>query len=195
MTIIKSPSPNFYSRQGYKPELIVVHITEGYFPSDLQYLRNPAPIGGVGPVSAHDLIAPDGTIHELVDWQYGAWHAGRVLNPTAKLLKKNWLGSYINPNYYSYGIEVSCMPPAAPTPMQLTALKERLKERLTLFQLPTDRDHVIGHREIFSGKTCPGPINLDQIVIELTLPTSIPTVTMVDKEMFKQQIINLIKEL
>jgi N-acetyl-anhydromuramyl-L-alanine amidase AmpD len=169
MNIIKSPSPNFYGRQGYKPELIVVHITDGYFPSDLAWLRNPNPPPPAGPVSSHDLIAPNGDVHELVDWQNGAWHAGRVLNPTAKL-KKNLWGGYINPNYYSYGIEVSCKPPSVPTPAQIENLKARIKDRLALFGLPTDRDHVIGHKEIYSGKTCPGPIDIDQLVIKMVAP-------------------------
>ena len=164
MNIIKSLSPNFYGRQGYKLKLIVVHVTDGYFPSDLAWLRNPA-----SEVSSHDLIAPNGDVHELVDWQNSAWHAGRVLNPTAKL-KKNLWGGYVNPNYYSYGIEVSCKPPAAPTPAQMESLKARIKDRLTLFNLPTDRDHIIGHKEIYSGKTCPDPINIDQLVIEMVTP-------------------------
>lgn len=170
MNIIQSPSPNFYSRQEHAPSLLVIHVTDGYFPGDLDYLRNPAPLGGVGLVSSHDLIAPNGDVHELVDWQNGAWHAGRVLNPTAKLLKKNWFGNYINPNFYSYGIEVSCKPPAVPTPAQFESLRQRIKDRLALFGLPTDRDHVIGHKEIYSGKTCPGPINLELLVQELIAP-------------------------
>lgn len=191
MNIVKSPSPNFYSRQGYKPELIVVHITDGYFPSDLEWLRNPSPPPPVGPVSSHDLIAPNGDVHELVDWQNGAWHAGRVLNPTAKFLKKNWLGSYINPNFYSYGIEVSCKPPAVPTPAQFESLKQRIKDRLALFALPVNRDRVVGHHEIFSTKTCPAPIDVDKLVIELVAPPP----NMVDKEAFKLKIIEAIKNL
>lgn len=171
MNIIKSPSPNFYSRQGYKPEFIVVHITDGFFPSDLAWLRNPNP--PTGPVSSHDLIAPDGTLHELVDWQNGAWHAGRVLNPTAKFLKKNWLGNYINPNLYSYGIEVSCKPPAMPTLAQFESLKQRIKDRLALFGLPVNRDRVVGHHEIYSGKTCPAPIDIDKLVIDLIAPPAV----------------------
>ena len=168
MNIVKSSSPNFYSRQGYKPEFIVVHITDGYFPSDLEWLLNPA-----SQVSSHDLIAPNGDCHELVDWQNGAWHAGRVLNPTAKLLKKNMWGSIINPNYYSYGIEISCKPPALPTIAQFETLKQRIKDRLALFVLPVNRDRVIGHHEIYSEKTCPAPIDIDKLVIDLIVPPAV----------------------
>ena len=183
MNIIKSPSPNFYSRQGYKPEFIVVHITDGYFPSDLEWLRNPA-----SQVSSHDLIAPNGDVHELVDWQSGAWHAGRVLNPMAKLLRKNLWGGYINPNYHSYGIEVSCKSPAIPAPAQMESLKQRIRDRLALFALPIDRDHVIGHKEIFSAKACPGPIDVDQLVIEIIAPT-------VDRIAIAKQIKELVDKL
>ena len=89
MQIIQSPSPNFYSRGGYGPEVIVVHVTDGLFPGDLNWLRNPK-----SQVSSHFLIAPDGTVHQLVAEANAAWHAGRVQNPTAPL-KKN-----VNPNLY-----------------------------------------------------------------------------------------------
>lgn len=171
MNITQSPSPNFYSRQGYKPELIVVHVTDGYAHGDLHYLQNPNPPGGVGPVSAHFYIDPAGAIHQLVREDQGAWHAGRVLNPTAKLLKKNWLGQHVNPNYYTVGIEVSCKPPVEPTPAQMVSLKWLIGNHLkTLLNVTIDRDHIIGHREIFAGKTCPATLNVDKLVTELMPP-------------------------
>ncbi|MCR4307371.1 MAG: N-acetylmuramoyl-L-alanine amidase, partial [Candidatus Berkelbacteria bacterium] len=137
MNIIQSPSKNFYNgRFGHKPELIVVHITDGYFPGDLNWLRgasNP-------PVSSSYFIAPDGTAHQLVDDANGAWHAGRILNPTFKLFK----GMNINPNWYTIGIEVSCRPPAVPAVAQMNSLKELIKELCVKHNIPVDRDHIIG---------------------------------------------------
>lgn len=185
MQIIQSPSTNHYNgRNGYKPELIVVHITDGYFPGDLNWLRG----ASQPPVSSSYFIAPDGTAHQLVDDANGAWHAGRILNPTFKLFK----GMNINPNWYTIGIEVSCKPPAVPTPAQMIVLKQLIKELCVKHNIPVDRDHVIGHKEIFSAKTCPGPINMDQLVAEMAV---VPPPTMVDKEEFKKKIINYIQSL
>lgn len=187
MEIIQTPSKNFYNgRFGYKPELIVIHCTDGYFPGDLNWLRgdsNP-------PVSSSYFISPASGIYQLVDDANGAWHAGRVLNPTAKLLKKNAAGVVINPNYYSLGIEVSLKPPALVTPGQWDSLKKLVRELCARHGIPVDRDHIIGHKEIFSGKTCPGTINVDQLVAELVTPSN-----MVDKEEFKNKIITYIKSL
>lgn len=158
MKRIKSPSPNFSSRNGFKPELVVVHCTEGHFPTDLEYLRNPNPGGSVGPVSAHFLIAPNGDIHELVDVANTAWHAGRVMNPTVPLKPG------INPNLYSIGIETSVKPGGNATPEQLISLKELVRGLGTKYTIPLDRNHVIGHRDIFSAKVCPGTINIYDIL-------------------------------
>lgn len=192
MQIIQSPSKNFYNgRFGYKPELIVVHITDGYYPGDLNWLRG----ASVPPVSSSYFIAPDGTTHQLVDDANGAWHAGRVDHPTAKLVVAR---PGINPNWYSIGIEVSLKPPATIQPEQRVSLKELIRELCAKHGIPIDRDHIIGHKEIFSLKTCPGSVNVDQLVAELAQPTPpvpVPPPVMVDKEAFKKTIINYIQSL
>ena len=193
MNIIQSPSKNFYNgRFGYRPELIVVHCTDGSYPSDLDWLRgtsNP-------PVSSSYYVAPDGAVHQLVDDANGAWHAGRVLNPTAGLLKKNAAGEVINPNYYTLGIEVSLRPPAVAGPAQYDALKDLIKYLANKHAISIDRQHIIGHKEIYSGKTCPGTIDVTKLVADLSVaPVPVPPSNMVDKEEFKKKIINYIQSL
>jgi len=188
MQIIQSPSKNFYiGRNGYKPELIVVHCTDGSAPGDINWLR------GIDPrsqVSSNYYIAPLGVVHQLVDDANGAWHAGRILNPTFKLFK----GANINPNYYTIGIEVSLLGSQQIRAEQWASLKKLVSFLAGKHGIPVDRDHIIGHKEIFSGKTCPGTINVDQLVVELAAPAPVPP-TMVDKEALKLQIINFIKSL
>ena len=194
MQIIQSPSTNFYKgRFGYKPELIVVHCTDGFFPSDLAWLRG----SGTSQVSSSYYIAPDSAVHQLVDDANGAWHAGVLANPTAKLLKKNAAGVFINPNWYTLGIEVSLRPPAVSPAAQWQALKELVVHLATKHGIPIDRDHIIGHKEIRATKTCPGTINVDQLVVELSSPAPLPVPpsNMVDKEEFKLKIIEAIKNL
>lgn len=169
---IQSPSPNFNSRNGYVPELIVVHCTDGYFPSDMQYLQNPDPGSVVGPVSAHFVIAPNGDIHQLVDTANAAWHAGRVLRPTATLKPG------VNPNYYSIGIEVSMVSTDQATAKQGVSLRALIVELGTKYHIPLDRKHVIGHREIYAEKTCPGTIDVATLLPKppVAPPVFVPTV-------------------
>lgn len=159
---IQSPSPNFGSRRGYKPEFIVIHCTDGYFPSDMEYLQNPTPNSIVGPVSAHFVIAPNGDIHQLVDTDLEAWHAGRVDHPTAKLKMVN--GAYVNPNYYSIGIETSMPSTSQISAPQHASLMELVEQMGAKYGIPLNRQHVIGHREIYSLKTCPGTIDIDSLL-------------------------------
>lgn len=165
MNIIQSPSPNFYSRDGQKADTLVIHITDGAHPGDLNWLTNPA-----SQVSSHFLIAPGGPIHQLIQLQYAAWHAGRIDAPVAPL-KKNSFGFYINPNKYTVGIEVSLIPPALMDEWQLKSLHWLIKSHLKpLLNLSLDRQHIWGHWEVFSKKTCPATINVDDLVRDLTLP-------------------------
>lgn len=67
------PSPNHGPRRnGARPELVVLHFTEMRdAASALDRLCDPA-----AEVSAHYLIARDGTLWSLVDERARAWHAG-----------------------------------------------------------------------------------------------------------------------
>lgn len=163
MTIIQNPSPNFSSRNGDTVSMIVVHCTDGYFPYDMEYLQNPAPNSVVGPVSSHFVIAPNGDVHQLVDTANAAWHAGRINNPTVTL-KKDASGNFINPNQYSVGIETSMISTDLATPFQYKALTELIASLTAQFNIPLDREHVVGHREIYSLKTCPGTIDINSLL-------------------------------
>src|SRR3990167_10556887 len=148
MNIIQSPSKNFYKgRFGFKPELIVVHCTDGFYPSDLAWLRGLDPRSQV---SSSYYIAPDGAVHQLVDDANGAWHAGVVSNPTAKMVASR---PGINPNYYSIGIEVSLRPPAVTGTAQYEALKDLIRHLANKHSISIDRSHIVGHKEIRHAKT------------------------------------------
>lgn len=162
MNILQNPSPNYGSRNGQEVSLIVIHCTDGAFPYDMQYLQNPAPHSVVGPVSAHYVVAPNGDIHQLVDTHNAAWHAGRINNPTAPL--KQAAGVFINPNQYSIGIETSLFATDQIKPLQKNALVQLVAKLCQDFGIPVDRAHIVGHHEIYSLKTCPGTISVDEIV-------------------------------
>ncbi len=111
MRVIDHPSPNFDARSG-EIEFIVLHYTgmqDGE--TALARLADPAPVAGRYPgpwqsadidpttelarVSAHYVVAEDGSTFRLVDEARRAWHAGRG----------SWRGR-TNLNDLSIGIEI-----------------------------------------------------------------------------------------
>jgi N-acetylmuramoyl-L-alanine amidase len=94
-------SPNFERRETEK-KLIVIHHTAGAFAGVIDHFMNPSPR-----VSSHYIISVTGTIIQMVDEKYIAWHC----NPSnSRNLKK-----FISPvneglNYVSIGIELEGPP-------------------------------------------------------------------------------------
>lgn len=90
MTIIERPSPNFNDRQ-LAIGMIVLHYTgmqNGA--AAIDWLANPA-----SGVSAHYVVAEDGTVLAMVDEAKRAWHAGR-----------SWWRGVTDVNSTSIGIEI-----------------------------------------------------------------------------------------
>lgn len=101
MEIIQRPSPNFYDLW-YPADIIVLHTTLGSFEGALSYLSK------IGNPSAHFTIGRLGQIVQLVSLDKGAWHAGRIKNPSERakaVLKKNLWSGFKNPNRHSWGFE------------------------------------------------------------------------------------------
>lgn len=137
LVIEQRPSPNFNSRGTAQIRVIVIHATAGT--DSLAHLRNPAPGGKPErAVSAHDLIAKDGTIFHLVDYDKRAWHAGKSAIP----------GLPGDPGSLSIGIELENMndgrdPYPAP---QLAAAVELVRGLVAEFNIP--RQYVVRHADI-----------------------------------------------
>jgi N-acetylmuramoyl-L-alanine amidase len=142
-------------REGFKPEAIVIHIMEGTLKgTDAWFLNKESG------VSAHYGIGKDGEIHQYVGESDRAWHAGRIVGPTWRLLKPD-----INPNWYTIGIEHEGREDT-PWSNALYKASARLIDAICRrWAIPCDRDHIIGHREIRSDKTCPGfEVDLDRLI-------------------------------
>jgi N-acetylmuramoyl-L-alanine amidase len=91
MQIISHPSPNFDSRNGVVPTLLIMHYTgmeNG--PAAIARLSEPA-----AKVSSHYLVEEDGRVYLLVEEANRAWHAG----------VSSWRG-LANLNQHSIGIEI-----------------------------------------------------------------------------------------
>ncbi len=136
-------TPNFSSRNGQKPQMIVLHTTES--PS---YGSTKATFQSRGSnVSAHYVIDRDGTIHQFLPEGYSAWHAGRSNFPP--------LGITGCCNSASIGIEIQRAPGEPLTPEQIASSMALVKDIQERQNIPPE--NVVAHSDIAPGrKTDPG---------------------------------------
>lgn len=151
-------SPNQFSRNGFKPQLIVCHICDGTYNGTKSWFQQSA-----SQTSSHFVVGQDGKICSVVPIDKGAWCNGTIANTTVPLVKQ--LGS--NPNYYTVSIEHEgyyAKTNGALTEKQLDATVWLIGYIQTYvlknygITIPTDRDHIIGHNEInaVTRPNCPG---------------------------------------
>jgi len=155
------PSPNKgLGRHGFRAEAIVIHIMEGSLAGTDSWFRDPA-----SQVSAHYGVGKEGVIHNYVDEDDTAWHAGRVSMPSWPLIKNGTNGSYINPNLYTVGIEHEGDADTEWTDDMYRASSRLVKDICERNGIAIDRLHILGHHEIYSLKSCPGyKLDLDKLV-------------------------------
>ncbi|WP_284163273.1 N-acetylmuramoyl-L-alanine amidase [Frigidibacter sp. SD6-1] len=142
MTLRPLPSPNFGERRGgARPDLVVIHYTAMPTAAEARArLCDPA-----AEVSAHWLIAEDGTVEQLVDESCRAWHAGAGA----------W-GSVTDVNSRSIGIELANAGDAPFPEPQMAALEGLLAAILARWSIRPER--VVGHSDMAPGrKRDPGP--------------------------------------
>ncbi len=131
-TVLWHPSPNEDAR---RPNFVVIHDTG----SDdarraLTTLTDPE-----RQVSAHYLIARDGTVLQLVDESRRAWHAGvSAWGPLSDL------------NSASLGIELDNNGSEPYPPEQITALKALLGEIVPRHRIPPG--NIVGHGDVAPGR-------------------------------------------
>lgn len=170
---------------GLEVEAIVIHLIDGsQAGADATFLDNNLQLCR----SAHYSIGQAGEIHQYVKESDTACHAGKIYQPAWQGLKKMADGSFINPNYYTIGIEHEGRPNDpwsdamyAASAALLGAISQRFPKlkRLTL-------DNVVMHRAIRADKSCPGfKAGLGRLIREATLdvippqggPGAVSTVT------------------
>jgi N-acetylmuramoyl-L-alanine amidase len=119
----------------------MVHSTGGSLRGSLEWLCNPN-----SQVSAHYLIAKDGTVYKLVPTSQAAWHAGRCRVPNA--------------NSRSIGIEMEQLPGDEWTAEQ----RETLLRLIAVLKraIPTIQ-YLVGHREWNRRKVDPYHVDMDAL--------------------------------
>lgn len=172
--VIWKGTPHFISgRRGYRPEAIVIHIMAGSLAGTDAWFQNPA-----SGVSTHYGIGKNGEIHQYVREEDTAFHAGTVDRPTWALIKPG-----VNPNLYTIGLEHEGQPTDTWTEAMKATSALMVREIASRWQIPLDRNHVIGHYQIRASKpNCPA---VDKSIIDEILrraiagnpPPSAPTPT------------------
>ncbi len=149
--MIQKPTPNFLKGRtfggiAYKPEAIVIHIMEGSLSGTDSWFASPA-----SKVSAHYGVGNSGEIHQYVQEVDSASHAGVEVNPTWSLIKLTG-----NPNYYTIGIEHEGVYTSVWPEDMKKASANLIAEICHRWNIPIDRNHIIGHYEIKASKpNCP----------------------------------------
>ena len=136
---------------GFRPEAIVIHLIDGSFAAGDGTFLDPN-----SHVSAHYAVSKAGVIHQYVDEHDTAFHAGVIVNPDWPLLKKNAAKAFINPNYYTIGIEHEGHVGDVWPQEQLQASATLVGQIAARWDIPLDPLHVIRHHQIRASKTCPG---------------------------------------
>lgn len=145
---IGCPETNFHRGRpfGLRPEAIVVHIMDGSFAAGESVFRDPTTRK-----SAHYGISKIGEVHQYVDENDTAFHAGIVVNPTWALLKPR-----VNPNFYTIGVEHEGRPDDIWPDAQLSASAALIGQIAARWKIALDDLHVVRHHQIRASKTCPG---------------------------------------
>lgn len=158
-----SKSPNYMSRCGWKPDMIVNHVAEGTFYGTISWCCNKN-----SGVSCHYVSGKNGEIENIVDLDKAAWCNGTSTDSGAKYDYRRSTNRLVkerktNANYYTISIEHEgfsykdgC---GALTEAQYNAVLNLHKELITKYNIPVDREHIVGHYEIAPKEkpNCPGP--------------------------------------
>lgn len=180
MEIKQQASPNYSSREGWAPDLISCHITQGSYNGAITWLCNPE-----SNASSHFVVSRAGEITQLVDIQHAAW-----INGTSSKPDKPYHTGYsnlqivkdrgVNANRYTIGIEHEGIYDR--TLGELTKEQEEATTWLIQYicnevyriygkSIPVDRKHVVGHCDIAPRwkPCCPGQkFPFDRIISKLT---------------------------
>lgn len=158
MNIVQKPVINHDSgRFGYKPEAIVIHISQGTLFGMYSWFNNSA-----SKSSSHFGVGKNGEVDQFVNTDDTAWHAGGISSPHWSLLKPG-----VNPNLYTIGIEHEGFTGQVWSDAMYNATAELIGNLCRQYGIPLDRNHIIGHCQIDSTSRaqCPGTgVNFDKLI-------------------------------
>ena len=135
-------SNNYGSRYNNKIQFVILHWIVGTLESADATFQSPTRLA-----SAHYGVG-DSDIHQYVKEEDCAWHAGNLLV-----------------NHQSIGIENEGGPNLPITEATYKTLAELVKDICSRYQIPVDRQHIKGHKEVSDKPTaCPGTLDIDKVI-------------------------------
>lgn len=171
-------SPNFGSRGGQIPDVIVLHVLEGYYDSGIDWLCNPK-----SQVSVHFVVAKDGRCAKLVDLNKSAWGNATTYKLATdsryyKKSKKKLINTRpMSANRYTISIEFEGFYKDGGTlteEQHKTAVKLLLRIRKRIkkvynYEIPMNREHVMCHAELVPlwKPYCGKNIDIDKLLIDV----------------------------
>lgn len=158
-----SKSPNYMSRNGWKPDMIVLHVAEGTFKGTVSWCCNPN-----SGVSCHFVTGKNGEKEQLVDLDKASWCNGTSTKKGDKYDYRRSTNRLVrerktNANFYTISIENEGYSykdgKGALTEKQYQTVLKLCKELIKKYNIPVDREHIVGHYEIapVEKPNCPGP--------------------------------------
>lgn len=138
-------------------EAVVIHLIDGSLQAaDTTFADNTL----ADPRSAHYAVGQGGEVHQYVDEGDTAFHAGRIVGPTWTGLKRAPDGTFINPNFYTIGIEHEGKPNDVWSDAMYASSVALLRDLVSRHPAlaPLSRRNVVLHREIRATKSCPGHV-------------------------------------
>jgi len=150
----------------HRPEAIVIHILSGTLEEAKGRFYDSRTA-----TSAHYGVGKNGEVHQYVEERDTAFHAGIVVNPSWRLLKKA-----VNPNFYTIGIEHEGMPEDAWDEMLYDASASLIAEIAGRWEILLDEDSVIMHSQIRASRVCPGgQVRMAELIGRARGKEAIPT--------------------
>ncbi len=147
------PSPNFNSRGGRTPQIVVIHTCEGGYAGCWGWQTNPA-----AQVSAHYTVSDGSEVTQLVRESDRAWHVGATYDCANNNGVRCDLNG-ISTNTIAVGIEHAGYASQASFPGSQIDASARLVCSITRnWGIPRDRNHILSHGQLQpADRTDPGP--------------------------------------
>lgn len=190
---------NFSSREGFIPQLIVIHVGEGNRAQIFGRARKEEKLGAFvnEQKSSHILVNEDGSTWRFVKDEDSAWTQGYVKNPKSSAViefEKKYPDN--NLNQICLSIENEGYAYKDITEEAYRSNAKQVREWCDKFSIPCDNQHVIPHNWIRNDKSCPGKISVQKIIdLANSLKESDREATPEEYAYYKGIIMNLLQQI
>ncbi len=171
-------SPNFGSRGGIVPDMIVLHTSEGYYESGIDWLCSPK-----AQASTHFFVGKKGQCAKLVDIKNAAWGNATTFKLASdkryyKKSKKKLINTRpMSANRYTVSIEFEgfykdggkLTKEQHKTAVSLLLHIRKRVKKLYDYEIPMDNEHVLSHSQVVPlwKPYCGKNIDVDKLLLDV----------------------------